>query len=102
MADNGAGHLPVRAQMCEFHLAQQGNTVLRQCAPVNYSGVLKHFLQETDTADSLALGPSGSSVFEILTQIALCPCLGQFVLDPRIFHIDEIVEFSGYFVVSFF
>ena len=102
MADNRAGHLPVRAQMREFHLAQQGNAVLRQCAPVNHPGVLKHFLQETDTADSLALGPSGGPVFEILAQVALSPCLGQFVLDPRIFHIDEIVEFSGYFVVSFF
>lgn len=102
MADNGEGHLLVRAEMCELNLAQQGNPVLRQCAPVNDAGMLEYFLQEADAADSLALGPSGSPVFEILAKVTLGPGLGQFVLDARIFHVDEIIEFGGYFVVSFF
>ena len=101
MADDGVCHCPAVAEMGEFHLAQQGNPVFRQCAPVDDPRMLEHLLQETDTAYGLALGSPRCAVFEILAQVSLGTGFGQLVPDPWIFHVDEIVEFGGNLVVSF-
>ena len=66
-ADYGISHFYICRQIRELHLAQQRNLVLRQSLRVNDSGVVQHPLEKAYPADSLALGPPGGTVLEILT-----------------------------------
>lgn len=102
VAHNGVGHLPVCPEMGEFNFAQKGYTVFRQGFRVDDSRMLQHFLQKPDTADGLALRPSGGSVFKVLAQIPLCAGFGKLVPDLGILHIYQVVEFRDDFVEPFF